>query len=115
MFSEWDDARSDPAILQEGPVYPPKGVLFVVAALVALTAVLLVVPSDLVHWAGYASGSIAVPVVVVIYRHLDKKRSAARFFVAKPGQSRVATTLLATGVLLGVMNAFLALQETRIR
>ena len=105
------DSFGEPA----DPVYPPRG-WFALPALALLISVGLFFPaSKLFNWFGWGIGEIGTIVGVLVYRHIDLRRSASPSYVPKETWNYFAVALIVVGVAIGCLHVWFALRSTYVR
>jgi hypothetical protein len=95
--------------------YPPLVLLILTGSIVAVVALLFLGDTDPVHWAGYVLGAFGTSLAVVAYRHVDLRRRRSPMYVGRNWHQLLASSLLLSGIALGMVHVYIALQTVSIR
>jgi|GEM_PF-1752052 len=92
------------------PVGPPVGPLIGAAALIVVSAVLLVPASDAVQLAGYLLAALGVPILIIGFRSMVRRRQSSTTFIDLLWTRFAAVALLVVAIAIAVWHAWLFAQ-----
>lgn len=90
---------------------PPVYLLGLGAGVAAVSAALLLMGTQLAHWAGYLLGTLCTIVLVALYRRGDRRQSSSPYYSPRPELDKVAALVLLVGVCSAVLHIYYIAHE----